>query len=108
MPEGTRKILGAVLMGGKFYKAGQEDALAAILKKRPSAETRRLLTKEVITGDWNGVELEEPAPLSDDELAAIEAGKLVENGVEDDSVDNNDEAPATKRAAKKATKRARK
>lgn len=43
------RIAGAVLKGGRMYRAGEEDTLAGQLSQ---PELDRLKSKGVITGDW--------------------------------------------------------
>lgn len=87
MPE--RKIVGTIMQGGKFYRAGDEDAFAAVMAPLPRRNLARLAEKGVIEGDWDlGAPADAPEPPANG----------VEGGEEND-------APATKRAAKKTTKR---
>ena len=52
-----RKIVSAVLQNARFYRAGDEAALAAIL---PPADAARLVAKGVLSGDWTSNA--QPAP----------------------------------------------
>jgi len=50
MAQEDRKIEGAVILGGRTYKAGDEDKLAAAMKGR---SFDRLIAKGAVSGDWS-------------------------------------------------------
>ena len=88
MPE--RKIVGTIMQGGKFYRAGDEDALAEVMGKLPGKHMQRLIDKGVVEGDW---ELGSPADNGD---------PPVENGVEAEPGEEGSEGAAAKKTARKA------
>jgi len=55
-----RRITGAIIQGGRIYKAGDEDALASVLS---SENIQRLIDKGgELSGDWAVQPAKEEAP----------------------------------------------
>jgi hypothetical protein len=113
----NRKIVGAVLQGGHFYKAGDEDALATAMKGR---SMEHLVEKGVITGDW-GVKKATAAPSSTDSTDTSQSEETQDSSSEDlaeglaanlngdasDTSGTETTKPAPKRARKSARKRSK-
>lgn len=108
-----RKITGAILQGGRMYKAGDEEALAIAL---PKAQIVRLLAAKQLAGDWGVGEVgsestSNTADTRNEELvssaASVTDAPASTSSASSDTVSETPD-PAAKKTAKKARKSAAK